>query len=216
MKRTRRPWPSPATGLAALALLVALGGTGYAAVSAVLPSNSVGTKQLKNNAVISTKVKNGSLKAGDFAPGQIPAGPAGPAGPSGAAGPAGPSDSFARFANGPVSLPFGSKANVLQLSLAAGKYIVFGKAWIENTAGIGTSNVECDLTVGGDFDRGRVGLDDQNVGPAKNGTMALTVAANLGSAGSAVMTCGNFGGGLTVARFLKITAIKVADLTNSG
>jgi len=40
---------------------------GYAAV--VLPKNSVGTRQLKANAVVSSKVKNGGLKAIDFAAG---------------------------------------------------------------------------------------------------------------------------------------------------
>jgi len=79
---------SPATVIAALALLVALGGTAYAAV--VLPANSVGVVQLKNNAVSSPKVLDRSLLARDFAPGQIPAGSAGPAGPGGPAGPAGP------------------------------------------------------------------------------------------------------------------------------
>jgi hypothetical protein len=74
--------------------MVALGGTGYAAVA--LAPNSVGTAQLKNNAVNSLKVKNGSLLKADFKPGQLAggangaAGPAGPAGPAGAAGPAGP------------------------------------------------------------------------------------------------------------------------------
>ena len=51
--------PSPATAIACVALIVALGGTGYAAVT--LPANSVGTAQLKKNAVTSLKVKNGSL-----------------------------------------------------------------------------------------------------------------------------------------------------------
>src|SRR5207237_846374 len=50
------------------------------------PRNSVGTVQLKNNAVNSAKVRNGSLRAVDFAAGQIPAGPQGPAGPPGASG----------------------------------------------------------------------------------------------------------------------------------
>ena len=67
--------------IAALALFVAMGGTGYAALS--LPKNSVGSKQIKKNAVTSTKVKNGSLKVGDFAAGSLPAGPAGPQGPAG-------------------------------------------------------------------------------------------------------------------------------------
>jgi hypothetical protein len=97
--------PSPALVVACLALLVALGGTSIAAVSA-LPSGSVGTAQLKNNAVTSTKLKdgqvksadianstivsgdvrNGSLLRADFKAGQIPAGPQGPAGPLGPPG----------------------------------------------------------------------------------------------------------------------------------
>src|SRR3954469_3793677 len=49
--------------VAYVALFVALGGTSYAAVN--LPKNSVGTKQLKNNAVTSTKVRDGSLTGAD-------------------------------------------------------------------------------------------------------------------------------------------------------
>ena len=80
--------PSPALVISCIALLLALGGTGYATVLQV-PKNSVGTAQLKNSAVTSTKVKNRTLLRADFAPGQIPAGPRGPAGPVGPAGPAG-------------------------------------------------------------------------------------------------------------------------------
>jgi hypothetical protein len=63
-------------------------GTSYAAIK--LPANSVGTKQIKNDAVTAAKVKNRSLKSVDFAAGQLPAVPAGPAGPQGVAGPQGP------------------------------------------------------------------------------------------------------------------------------
>jgi hypothetical protein len=83
--------PQPATVIACVALLAALAGTSYAA--GVLPAGSVGTAQLKNNAVVSSKVKDHSLLARDFKAGQLPAGPRGaqgPAGPAGAAGPAGP------------------------------------------------------------------------------------------------------------------------------
>lgn len=62
--------PSPAMVVACIALLVALSGASYAAVT--LPRNSVGTPQLKKNAVVSVKVRNGSLKALDFAAGQLP------------------------------------------------------------------------------------------------------------------------------------------------
>jgi hypothetical protein len=74
--------------LALVALFVALGGTSYAA--ARLPRDSVGTAQLKPNAVTSAKVKNRSLLAKDFKPGQLRPGPAGLRGPAGARGPAGP------------------------------------------------------------------------------------------------------------------------------
>jgi hypothetical protein len=79
--------PSPAMMVAFVALLVALAGTSYAAIQ--LPAGSVGTKQLKKNAVTGKKVKNRSLKAADFATGQLPAGPKGDQGIQGPAGPAG-------------------------------------------------------------------------------------------------------------------------------
>jgi hypothetical protein len=69
--------------IAYVALFVALGGTSYAAVK--LPANSVGTKQLKNNAVTGAKVKAGSLNASDFG-GTLPTGAQGPKGDTGAAG----------------------------------------------------------------------------------------------------------------------------------
>jgi hypothetical protein len=90
-RRRRLKLPTPGTVVASIALLVALGGTAYAA--GVLPSNSVGTAQLQANAVVSSKVKNHSLVAADFKQGELPQGepgPAGPPGPAGATGPAGP------------------------------------------------------------------------------------------------------------------------------
>jgi hypothetical protein len=87
MRRIGHRMPSPAMMVAFLALLVALGGTSYAAIT--LPANSVGTKQLKKNAVTGKKVKNRSLKAIDFATGQLPAGPKGDQGIQGPPGPAG-------------------------------------------------------------------------------------------------------------------------------
>ena len=65
--RPRRP--SPAFVLSLIALFVALGGTGYAALK--LPKNSVGAKQLKKNAVTSSKVKNHSLTGADIKAGSI-------------------------------------------------------------------------------------------------------------------------------------------------
>jgi len=53
--------PSPALVVAFVALLIALGGTSYAAFR--LPRNSVGTKQLRQNAVTASKIKNGAVTA---------------------------------------------------------------------------------------------------------------------------------------------------------
>lgn len=57
MFRARRP--SPALVVACIALVMALGGTSYAAFT--LPKNSVGAKQLKKNAVTTRKIKNGAV-----------------------------------------------------------------------------------------------------------------------------------------------------------
>jgi hypothetical protein len=56
--------PSPALIISMIALIVAMGGTGYAAIK--LPAGSVGTKQLKKNAVTGAKVKNRSLTGADI------------------------------------------------------------------------------------------------------------------------------------------------------
>ena len=80
--------------VALIALVVAMSGTGYAAVT--LSNNSVKSKHIAkgnvkrsdigSSAVNSGKVANGSLQAGDFAPGQLPQGPQGAQGPQGERG----------------------------------------------------------------------------------------------------------------------------------
>lgn len=60
---------SYANVMSTLAIFVALGGVSWAAIK--LPRSSVGTAQLKANAVTSAKVKNGTLVAGDFKAGVL-------------------------------------------------------------------------------------------------------------------------------------------------
>jgi hypothetical protein len=101
--------PSPALVVASIALLMALGGTGIAAVANV-PNNSVGTSKIKNNAVTApkiasnavtsakiagnavtnAKIANGTIQPADLSAAAKTAGPQGPAGPAGPAGPSGP------------------------------------------------------------------------------------------------------------------------------
>lgn len=102
LERARRR-ATPELAIALLALVIALGGTSYAAFR--LPANSVGTANIRANgvtradlaanAVDSSKVRNGSLRAVDFAKGELArvapgAGNAGVAAGAGTAGPAGP------------------------------------------------------------------------------------------------------------------------------
>jgi hypothetical protein len=141
----RKYRPSPAMVVASIGLLVALGGTSVAAITNV-PLLSVGTPQLKANAVTSAKVQNRSLLAVDFKQGQLPRGPrglrgfpgpegapgaagaAGPAGPSGPSGPAGAS-ATALWASVTESGTLGrNKGVVSALRLDTGKFqVVFNQ-----------------------------------------------------------------------------------------
>jgi hypothetical protein len=83
--------------VACLALIVALSGTGYAAVK--LSRDSVGSTQIRAGAVRSSEVKDGALVAKDFRAGRLPAGAKGATGARGATGPTG-----ARGSTGPRGL----------------------------------------------------------------------------------------------------------------
>ena len=89
--------PSPALVISIVALVFAMGGTGWAVTQ--LPKNSVGTPQLKKSAVTSPKIKDGTIAAADLSAaarealrGQKgDAGAQGATGAQGAAGAQGPS-----------------------------------------------------------------------------------------------------------------------------
>src|SRR5215212_2137127 len=82
--------------VALLSLVVAMGGTGYAALK--LPKNSVGRKQIKRNAVVSSKVKKDTLTGDDVNESRLGSVPT-----AGRAGSAGNSDRLGgRLPNGYV------------------------------------------------------------------------------------------------------------------
>lgn len=84
--RSRRP--SAALIVSVFALLVALGGTSYAAVKIQtrdIAQGAVTSAKIKNETIGSNDVRDGSLRARDFG-GALPAGPEGPRGPQGPAG----------------------------------------------------------------------------------------------------------------------------------
>ena len=175
MRKVLRHRPSPAMIVACIALTIALSGASYAAV--VLPKNSVGTTQLKKNAVNSSKVKNRSLLAQDFAAGQLPAGAQGPTGAQGLTGPQGPpgangvADAFAR-----VQLNGTLQPNVAGLPPQA-KGIDAGDV-VKGDAGVATGNY-CFGNLGFRVASAVVSLDNADAG-ANDRNLVASVAIERG------------------------------------
>ena len=200
--------------IASLALVVALGGTSYAAT--VLPRNSVGTAQLRNNAVTSVKVKNGSLLKATSSPAD-PAGPTGPRRPA-------PGRQvrlepqvrvrLLRFQNGPVAAP-STLSTVATLNIPqAGNYVVFAKLWMFDNVNYVRAD-RCTLVAGTDTDESRTMLEGNSGVVVAGAVVALNVTHDFTAAGAVALNCNGFGVNISI-NDIKITAIKVANLTNSG
>lgn len=125
MKQIRRSL-TYANVMSTLAVFLLIGG-GAAFAAIKLPDNSVGSKQLKSSAVISSKVKDHSLLKVDFKAGQLPAGPRGATGPQGPQGPAG-SDAFGELVykeGALVGVPNNDQAGV-SVDCSPGYHVVGG------------------------------------------------------------------------------------------
>lgn len=103
--------------LAMLALFFALGGTSFAASATLLPSNSVGTRQVINGSLHTNDLSRTARSALKGSRG--PRGPAGVQGAAGAPGPAAPRLFVALNANGTISKNSGA---TLAARAAAGVY----------------------------------------------------------------------------------------------
>jgi hypothetical protein len=221
MKRLVRR-PSPAMVVACIALAVALSGASYAAVT--LPRNSVGTPQLKRDAVVTSKVKNRSLRAVDFALGQLPAGPMGPAGPvgsTGSIGPAGPAGPMgpagpvgptgATGLQGPRG-PSDAWAHFEAVNLPPGRYFLSGRVWIRNLSASEYS-ASCGLSGSPSFVSPLMtagGLE--HVPAGRNATVPLVGVVTTTAANTTVtIACGTPPANVTF--FKAVTAIRVETIT---
>jgi hypothetical protein len=225
--------------VACLALFVALGGASYAATQ--LPANSVGSEQLKKGAVTGSKVKDGSLRAADFAAGQLPtglkgeAGAPGPRGAQGTQGPQGergitgepgppgakgvvdPSDpedtAYYAFDN-PPAVAF----KEVTLPVPGGSYVVSGSMLIASDDDVDYANILCFLS-NTQIASGDIGEAEVSVGPVANGHVeyrqATVQAAITTKPGGGTFTfyCEQFEGGAEAElRRAQIDAIKVGAL----
>lgn len=200
---------SPSMVVACVALLVALGGVGVAATG--LPRNSVGNLQLKTNAVTSVKVKNGTLRAADFASGQLPAGapgPSGPRGPKGDKGDAGPSVGLADLDAGPVAVP-AAYTRIATLRLEkAGTYLLWSKTWLRRPQAGQPTQFVCKLSVEGN--------EDFSWASAPTGLeQTVTNMMAYEASGAATVNLFCFASGPSSAYDARISAIQVASLKTS-
>ena len=130
MKRLRSWRPTPSLVISVVALFVAMGGTGYAAIH--LGKNTVGAAQIRTGAVGSPEVKNKSLKTVDLSTATVkslrgkagPQGQPGANGTNGTNGAPGPSDSWvASLSSGQASF-----------TLPPGSYVLGGGATVSGTS----------------------------------------------------------------------------------
>ena len=158
--------PSPAMVVACVALVVALGGTGYAAFR--LPGGSVGTKQLRNGAVTRAKIAPATLKTlavGGGTPGAGGQGPPGPQGPKGATGPKGTTGPKGDTGQVGPAGPGYARFSALAGSGAVGGYVVLSTypTWTNVISTSVTLQRTSYIQINGQFESGTISTTEQAV-----------------------------------------------------
>jgi len=215
--------PSPAMIVACIALFVALGGTATAVTYVVSSNSQIGPGTVSGHkppsgdhanviagSVNGQDVADNSLHGADIAEstlGQVPSAAAA-------------NDAFSTFHDGEIHMPtsISSPTNpIADLSIPhAGNYVVNATlevSYVNNTGGVGTHPL-CVLAAGGDSDTKAWAID------VHYENAALQVVHHFDSGALVTLACSNGGGSLptsdTVAKYIKITAIQVNNLTNTG
>jgi hypothetical protein len=203
---------------ATLALFLALGGAAYAATQ--LPKNSVGTNQIRKEAVTAGKIakKTRQQLQGDRGP-QGPQGPQGKTGKTGAKGATG-----ARGAQGNTGAPGADGTGpalevvtsakpieaagspVVSQNLTQGAYVITADVVIESAFTAATT-VTCSLN----------GSNSEAVGIVEAGsplTLTLSGVRSLGSASAATLTCAVPGG--ATAKYANLIATQVKSASRAA
>ena len=215
------------TALATSALVVAvLGWTpiGEAAREAVFPVNSVGTAQLKPNAVTSPKISNGGvagidiqkraitavhvkqggLVAANFKAGQLPAGPKGDKGDKGDRGTNGAVSAYTKITGtGAAASLTTSEAALVTLALPAGKYAIFGRVQISWEPGDASYFSICRLGAPGKSELMNVSGDG-----VENAVSSLNFLVDLPAPATVTLSCRDLAGAQARWSKARLTAIE--------
>jgi hypothetical protein len=188
-----------ATVASTAALVVALGGTSYAAVM-------ITGHDIKNGTVTTQDVKNHDLRLKDLATGarahlKGAPGSQGPAGPQGSQGPVGPSNAYSVYNDLPTTL--GSVKTLLTLSIPPGSYVVNAKAMLSGTGAIS----QCTLVAPGglDYDYAQTSSTESYATVANQLVLTTTSPTDI------TLQC--LGGGYL--QYKRLTAIKVDSVSNT-
>jgi|SRR3954471_22093244 hypothetical protein len=166
---------------ATMALVVALGGTSYAAIK--LPANSVTSKQVKDKSLLKKDFKTGQLPAGKTGPAG-PAGAAGAAGPQGFTGPAGVVASvYKTTESGPAAGAGDQTIDSITLP-GGGNWVVTAK-FIATNATTVEAILNCRLTIG-DVTKDDLGASGTDFGASGDAEHTLTGA---GAGSTAAIVC---------------------------
>jgi stage V sporulation protein SpoVS len=92
--------------------------------------------------------------------------------------------------------------------------VIFAKLWMFDN--VNTSVLtDCTLVAGSDSDESRTMLEGNSGVVVAGATVALQVTHVFAAAGGVALNCNGFGVNISINN-IKITAIKVANLTNTG
>jgi hypothetical protein len=200
--------------VASLALFLALGGAAFAATQ--LPRNSVGTGQLKPEAVTSGKIakKTRNQLRGATGP-QGPQGKTGKTGAKGATGARGATGAAgARGANGtdgtgPAFEVFASNkaipGPIAAQTLAAGAYVLSADVTVTSAAP-GTSLVVCTVPGGGEM--------KASVGEGESTTLSASIVRSFGAATAVELNCSGPAG--VTATYANLIATQVKSVARAA
>jgi hypothetical protein len=214
--------PSASMVVASLALLIALGGTSVAAISA-LPNGSVTTAALHNGAVTTSKLANKAVTLAKLATSARIPGPRGQKGDPGTKGdpglrgpigPTGPSDAYRDTNGGPVTLPALTDVRVATVRVPdAGVYVIWAKETLHpDPAHTNLTQSICRLGTGQANDA-TADVSQAYIAPGVFQSMTNLFTGQFSTATTVNLVC--VVDGISDVRDIKIVAIKAGTLTTS-